>query len=153
MFIRDLNPSIENPTSSEDNMMVVMKGAPERILSRCSKILINGEERDFDQQAQDEVNAANDTFGSLGERVLAFAVYKLDPKIFTKNPQYKFDVKSWKTWMDKKEYDPSIPGWFPMHNLTLVGLVSLNDPPRPRVDLSVKKCRQAGIKVIMVTGD
>jgi len=28
--------------------MVVMKGAPERILSRCSKILINGEERDFD---------------------------------------------------------------------------------------------------------
>jgi sodium/potassium-transporting ATPase subunit alpha len=49
MFIRDLNPSIENPTSSEDNMMVVMKGAPERILSRCSKILINGEEKDFDQ--------------------------------------------------------------------------------------------------------
>lgn len=40
-----------------------------------------------------------------------------------------------------------------MFNLTLVGLVSLNDPPRVKVDLSVKKCRQAGIKVIMVTGD
>ncbi len=40
-----------------------------------------------------------------------------------------------------------------MWNLTLVGLVSLNDPPRPKVDLSVRKCREAGIKVIMVTGD
>jgi len=40
-----------------------------------------------------------------------------------------------------------------MYNLTLVGLVSLNDPPRPRVDVSVQKCRSAGVKVIMVTGD
>ena len=40
-----------------------------------------------------------------------------------------------------------------MHGLTLVGLVSLNDPPRPKVDVSVDKCRQAGVKVIMVTGD
>jgi len=37
--------------------------------------------------------------------------------------------------------------------LCLVGIVSLNDPPRPKVDLSVNKCRSAGIKVIMVTGD
>ena len=44
-------------------------------------------------------------------------------------------------------------GWFPMWGLTLVGLVSLNDPPRPRVDVSVQKCRAAGVKVIMVTGD
>ena len=40
-----------------------------------------------------------------------------------------------------------------MHDLTLVGIVSLNDPPRQKVDLSVQKCRDAGIKVIMVTGD
>jgi len=40
-----------------------------------------------------------------------------------------------------------------MHGLTLVGIVSLNDPPRLKVDLSVDKCRSAGIKVIMVTGD
>ena len=40
-----------------------------------------------------------------------------------------------------------------MHDLCLVGIVSLNDPPRLKVDLSVNKCRSAGIKVIMVTGD
>ena len=40
-----------------------------------------------------------------------------------------------------------------MHDLCLMGVVSLNDPPRPMVDLSVSKCRAAGIKVIMVTGD
>jgi len=40
-----------------------------------------------------------------------------------------------------------------MHDLCLVGVVSLNDPPRTNVDLSVSKCRSAGIKVIMVTGD
>jgi hypothetical protein len=35
-----------------------------------------------------------------------------------------------------------------MHDLCLIGVVSLNDPPRPMVDLSVNKCRDAGIKVM-----
>jgi sodium/potassium-transporting ATPase subunit alpha len=65
-----------------------MKGAPERILSRCSKILVQGEERDFDDHMKNEVNKANATFGGLGERVLAFARYELDPKIFSKAPAY-----------------------------------------------------------------
>ena len=77
-----------------------MKGAPERILRRCTKILINQEERDFDQYWQKQVNKANDNFGKMGERVLAFAQIKLDPKIYTKDPPYEFDVKNWKKWMD-----------------------------------------------------
>ena len=40
-----------------------------------------------------------------------------------------------------------------MFGLTLVGLVSLNDPPRPAVAQSILKCKSAGIKVIMITGD
>jgi magnesium-transporting ATPase (P-type) len=48
MFVRDMNEKEKIPKSFDDGLMLVMKGAPERILSRCSKILINGEERDFD---------------------------------------------------------------------------------------------------------
>ena len=49
--------------------------------------------------------------------------------------------------MEKDKYN------FPMENLCLIGLVSLNDPPKRFVSHSVSKCRRAGIKVIMVTGD
>ena len=135
------------------DLQVIMKGAPERILSRCTKILVGGKELDFDIDAQLRVNAANDDLGKMGERVLAVARYNLEPEIYPAEPAYPFDVKSWKAWKDVKRRDPSIPGWFPMFGLTLVGLISLNDPPRPRVDQSVLTCKEAGVKVIMVTGD
>jgi len=153
MYIRDMNKNNRNPSNKKENLCVFMKGAPERILSRCSKILVQGVERDFDDDMKKEVNQANDTFGGLGERVLAFARCELDPAIFSKDPAYQFDVKNWKNWKDVKTRDPSIKGWFPMFNLTLVGLVALNDPPRIGVPRSVSLCKQAGIKVIMVTGD
>lgn len=155
-FIRDMNKEVTNPTTADDNLCVFLKGAPERILTRCSKILINGEEVDFSETLRQEVNDANSKFGELGERVLAFARCKLDPAKYPKS-SYQFDVKTWKNWgIDPKLHQSdyaSTEGSFPMHDLTLVGIVSLNDPPRLKVDLSVNKCRSAGIKVIMVTGD
>lgn len=87
----------------------------------------------------------------MGERVLAVARYSLEPELFPQG--YEFDVKGWKNWKDVRERDPNINGWFPMFGLTLIGLISLNDPPRPKVDHSVLTCKEAGIKVIMVTGD
>lgn len=143
----------KKPKDKKDNMMLLMKGAPDKIMVRCNKILMNGEERPFDDWCRKEVQEANDQLANLGERVLAFAKIELDPSIYTKDPAYEFDVKDWKQWIGQMERDPSIKGWFPMFNLTLVGLVSLNDPPRVGVDLAVKKCQNAGIKVIMVTGD
>lgn len=134
-------------------LMVVMKGAPERILSRCSRILVNGQELEYDLEQQARVNSANDSLGRMGERVLAVARYNLEPEIYSKDPAYQFDVKNWKQWKDVRVRDPQINGWFPMFGLTLVGLISLNDPPRPKVDQSVLMCKEAGIKVIMVTGD
>jgi hypothetical protein len=69
---------------------------------------------------------------------LAFAKLELDPKIYTKeDPEYPFDVKKWKAWKDVMDRDKNIEGWFPMWKLTLVGLVALNDPPRPSVPHSV----------------
>jgi sodium/potassium-transporting ATPase subunit alpha len=150
------NCFIRDRTADGGNLTLFMKGAPERILKRCSKILIGGQEVDFTDELLDEVNEANSTFGKLGERVLAFARCDLDASKYPKD-SYKFDIKDWKSWgldmgRQLSEYD-SQEGTFPMHGLTLVGVVSLNDPPRLKVDLSVDKCRSAGIKVIMVTGD
>lgn len=56
-----------------------MKGAPERILSRCSRILVDGEEVPYDSEQQTRVQQANEAFGRMGERVLALARYNLDP--------------------------------------------------------------------------
>lgn len=76
----------------------------------------------------------------MGERVLAFARISLDPSIYTKEPAYEFDVVNWKKWMNVSEKDDNYRGWFPIHNLTLVGVISLNDPPRLTVPYSVKVC-------------
>ena len=149
------NLFIRNMAKDGKHLRVYLKGAPERVITRCSKILVDGKEEAFTQQFRDEVATANDDFGKLGERVLAFAYADLDISKFPEG--YAFDMRNWKSWgaafeRSHSEYE-SEPGTFPMHDLTLVGAVSLNDPPRPKVDLSVEKCRQAGIKVIMVTGD
>lgn len=153
-FIRDMSKSTEG--GADANLSTFLKGAPERVLTRCSKILINGQEQDFTPELREEVNKANSDFGKLGERVLAFAKYNLPADKYPKS-DYKFDVKTWKNWgLNPKQSSAdyaNVDGSFPMHDLTLVGIVSLNDPPRPFVDLSVSKCRAAGIKVIMVTGD
>ena len=119
-------------------MMVIMKGAPERIFGWCSHILINGEEVAVNEEHGEAFANANKELGSQGERVLAFARLYLDPFKFPKD--YVFN-------MQKDQYN------FPMKDLCFIGIVSLNDPPRKYVDHSVIKCRRAGIKVIMVTGD
>jgi len=138
------------------NLCVYFKGAPEKVLNRCSRILINGTENEFTENYKKEVQAANDKFGAMGERVLAFARCSLPVSKYPKD-SYKFDMVTWKKWglavpQTVSDYENEA-GSFPLHDLCLIGLISLNDPPRIKVDLSVNKCRSAGIKVIMVTGD
>jgi sodium/potassium-transporting ATPase subunit alpha len=148
-FIRDM-------TADGGSLRVYLKGAPERVVERCNKIMTTEGIVDFSQMHRDEVNQANKDFGGMGERVLAFAYLDMDPAKFNKD--YKFNMKGWKEFgeaykgVSYSSYADQA-GAFPMHDLVLCGVVSLNDPPRPKVDISVDKCRQAGIKVIMVTGD
>ena len=158
LIIRDMNTKLRQADVPADNICVYIKGAPDKVLLRCSKVLVRGEELPYDEAAKSAVMLGNDTFARMGERVLAFAKRDLETDIYNKGetPEdsgYPFDVKTWKSWNDLREYSPATQGWFPMWDFTLVGLVSLNDPPRPKVDVSVQKCKNAGIKVIMVTGD
>ena len=119
-----------------DRYILVMKGAPERILDRCSTILVKGEEVELNEEWRENFNNAYMELGGLGERVLGFCDLKLNPEEFGED----------------FEFDPDEAN-FPLTNLRFVGLMSLIDPPRAAVPDAVSKCRSAGIKVIMVTGD
>jgi len=129
----------ETEDETDPRYLLVMKGAPERILDRCSTILINGEERPLDKEQTDNYNQAYDELGGLGERVLGFCHYYLPADKFPVG--YAFDPEA--------EPEPN----FPLSGLCFVGLMSMIDPPRAAVPDAVSKCRSAGIKVIMVTGD
>ncbi|XP_060678608.1 sodium/potassium-transporting ATPase subunit alpha-2, partial [Hemiscyllium ocellatum] len=123
-------------SAEERAHLLVMKGAPERILDRCSSILLHGKECPLDSEMKDAFQNAYLELGGLGERVLGFCHLNLPVEQFP--PGYAFDT-------DEVN--------FPTEKLCFVGLMSMIDPPRAAVPDAVGKCRSAGIKVIMVTGD
>ncbi|GFQ73258.1 hypothetical protein TNCT_738201, partial [Trichonephila clavata] len=122
--------------NNERCYLLAMKGAPERILDRCSTIYIQGEEKVMDDEMKEAFNNAYLELGGLGERVIGFCDFILPADKFP--PGYPFDA-------DEQN--------FPLSGLRFLGLVSMIDPPRAAVPDAVAKCRSAGIKVIMVTGD
>jgi sodium/potassium-transporting ATPase subunit alpha len=152
-----MNQAVPQAKTKEDNLCVFIKGAPDRIWTRCTHILVDGEPQTLTKEVLQELEEANDKFGNMGERVLGFSRLHLDPTIENSyfNKQKLYDVKEWSkfTTLDEIPSNEEFPGFFPMQGLEFVGLCALNDPPRKGVDMSVLKCRAAGIKVIMVTGD
>jgi sodium/potassium-transporting ATPase subunit alpha len=121
---------------NEKGYLLCMKGAPERILERSSTIFINNEEKKLNDDLREAFNTAYMELGGLGERVIGLCDYKLTVDKFPSGFPFNSD-------------DPN----FPLDGLRFVGLVSMIDPPRAAVPDAVAKCRSAGIKVIMVTGD
>ncbi|XP_071806679.1 sodium/potassium-transporting ATPase subunit alpha-3-like [Asterias amurensis] len=120
----------------DERYLLVMKGAPERILDRCTSILLDGKEQPLGDDMKIAFNNAYLELGGLGERVLGFCQYMLPEKEFPRG--FVFDAEETN---------------FPLEGLCFVGLMSMIDPPRAAVPDAVGKCRSAGIKVIMVTGD
>ncbi|CAL1532052.1 unnamed protein product [Lymnaea stagnalis] len=116
--------------------LLVMKGAPERIIDCCSTILMDGRDEPLNENYKEAFNSVYMMLGGLGERVLGFCDYQLPPKEYPLD--YPFDADNIN---------------FPISGLRFVGLMSMIDPPRAAVPGAVAKCRSAGIKIIMVTGD
>eukprot|EP00002_Diphylleia_rotans_P007754 TRINITY_DN1741_c0_g1_i4.p1 TRINITY_DN1741_c0_g1~~TRINITY_DN1741_c0_g1_i4.p1 ORF type:complete len:1012 (+),score=263.44 TRINITY_DN1741_c0_g1_i4:79-3114(+) len=127
----------QDPALGDPRHLLVMKGAPERILERSSYALMNGAVVPMSDQFRADFQKAYEDLGSMGERVLGFAEYYLPDTQFPKG--FAFSDKD--------------GGNFPVDGLCFVGLISLIDPPRPAVPDAISKCKTAGIKVIMVTGD
>merc|ERR1712223_1936347 len=129
--------SIHETEDKNDNRhLLVMKGAPERIVDRCSTIIVEGRELPMTEEWKAAFETAYMELGGLGERVLGFCDFMLPADKYPNG--YPFDADDVN---------------FPLEGLRFVGLMSMIDPPRAAVPDAVTKCRSAGIKVIMVTGD
>jgi len=111
----------------EGQTALLTKGGPDVLFSRCSHVFMNGEVQPLTPEIRTQFEEKNEAFSKRAFRVLAYA-YK------------KFDDKNQVTIEDE-------------HDLTLVGLTAMIDPPREAVYGSIEESKKAGIRTIMITGD
>lgn len=100
------------------------KGAVDKLLDRCKSILINGKVRKITAKDKEQIKSLNDEMCSKALRVLAYAEKQVESKD------------------NLTEED-----------LTFVGLSGMIDPPRDDVYEALIKCKQAGMRPVMITGD
>lgn len=140
-MLDDMMPRIkEIPFDSDRKLMTTVnqqengfrsytKGALDVLLVRCNRILNHGVVRELTAEDQELILKANSQLTQHALRVIAFGYSELD--------QVPADAQ-----MDTTE-----------QNMIFIGFVGMMDPPRAGVDMAVHKCREAGIKPIMITGD
>ena len=115
--------------TADGSLIQFTKGAPDEILKRCTKALVDGEVVDMTDAIRADILGANKAMADKALRVLASAKKELDaePAVYES---------------DAVECD-----------LCFVGLVGMIDPVRPEVKPAIDECRSAGIRPIMITGD
>ena len=128
--------TINEAIDKSSGYFISMKGAPELVLRKCSTVLLNGRETELTDAVRKKFAKEYNKLCNVGERVIAFADFRLPRQDFPSGFQFETDEVN-----------------FPLDGLRLLGLVSLVDPPRPGVPEAIQKCRSAGIRVIMITGD
>ncbi|WP_100373261.1 calcium-translocating P-type ATPase, SERCA-type [Bacillus sp. FJAT-45037] len=108
---------------------IITKGAPDVILSQCTNIFYDGQNEAFTSQRRREVEEviANLSGQALRTIAVAFRPLKANEKC-----RQAFEAE---------------------RQLTFLGLEGMIDPPRPEVKDSIRECREAGIKTVMITGD
>ncbi len=114
---------------AEGRTYVMTKGAPESILSICDHCLKDGEQVPFDEPLKQKATSLFHSFMDQGLRVLGFAYREVAPS---------------EQIVRKEEAERA---------MVFVGFIGLEDPPRPEVPFAIRKCREAGIRIIMITGD
>ena len=117
------------PDGAAPPLLAITKGAPLEVLQRCTGWLTPAGAVTLDATARQRAVRANDALAARGYRVIAVAVRGGDGALLQLEPE-ALEADLW-----------------------LVGLIGLYDPPRPEVSEAIRQCRQAGIKVTMVTGD
>lgn len=105
-----------------------IKGSPELILERCKTYQKETDLLPLSQDSRAQILHTNNNMAAQGLRVLGFAYKPLLEKPHTTDENLEQDL----IWL---------------------GLVGMLDAPRPEVKKAVEKCREAGIRVVMITGD
>ena len=113
---------------SGEKKIAYMKGAPEIVLERCTKVYMNGKARRLTSEIRKQILAINEAMAVQALRNLGFA-YKELPES--------------KTSLSEEEEE----------GFVFLGIMGMIDPPREEVKDAIYMCRKAGIKVVMVTGD
>jgi Ca2+ transporting ATPase len=136
-FSRD-RKSMSVLVGDKTNQRLLVKGAPESIIDRCTQTLIgaNGKKVPMSKKLSEVLMREVVDFGNKGFRVIAVASIEdvASNKLLKK-------AKSTKEYLALEQ------------NMTLLGLIGMLDPPRPEVAGSIRKCKEAGIRVIVITGD
>jgi Ca2+ transporting ATPase len=137
-FSRDRKSMSVVVEGSDKKQRLLVKGAPETILSRCTHALVgaNGKKVGLNAKLSQLIQTEIVEYGNRGLRVIALAVVE--------------DIgghRLLKTAKTTDEYSQI------EQKMTLVGLVGMLDPPRPEVKEAIRKCREAGIRVVVITGD
>ena len=112
-----------------DKFIAYTKGGIDELLAKCTSYEINGEIKTDLENYKPEIDKNNIEMAKEALRVLAFAYKELDHE---------------PTDEEMKNIE---------ENLTFVGMVGMIDPPREEVKEAVEKCKTAGIKTVMITGD
>jgi Ca2+-transporting ATPase len=110
------------------SLIALSSGAPENLLTNSTKLLTKNEEIELTEETRQKIANAIYEMAQAGERLLAFGYQRIPPA----------------SKLEKENLE---------RNLVFVGIVGFIDPPRAEVAGAIRTCRQAGIKVIMVTGD
>ena len=111
------------------NYLMFTKGSPELILERCNSIVTGDRAAELNAEVRNSILDQNNDMASRGLRVLGLA------------------YKSWENLPPEGSEETSET------NMVWLGLVCMLDAPRPEVREAVIKCREAGIRVVMITGD
>lgn len=111
-------------------VFALTKGAVEGLLPLCSHRLRNGEAAPMDDKYRERVMDACHSLMNMGLRVLSFAYREIE------------------------DFNAAIANPEAIENdMVFAGLIGIEDPPRKEVPDAIRKCREAGIRVIMITGD
>lgn len=140
MVTADRMHDADPDSNADEKARVVMKGAPERVLEACSHTLGVDGVRVLTPQDRQLIERQLGYFAQRGERVLAYAERKLPAAD---------DIAD----LFNAEESSANRRFVEDTNLCFVGLLSMTDPPRDGVQDAVRRCKTAGIRVMMVTGD